>query len=188
MTSTNGPNPGKKTTFYVHSFSNCFQTVYRYKDDCGRTALHWASSSDNLPALEILLQECKRQKVVAYNCKNNYGYTPVFWAKTSSCIESFLNAGLENLELVKVDGKTLLHRCVERDNVSELIASSLKGQWSMVYEGFTPIEKGEKEGKSCIWSRSYKSPSPSSDQTVSEFPPLLTYRTTTNACHDIHAS
>jgi hypothetical protein len=85
--------------------------------------------------------------VAAYNCKDDYGRPPVFWAGTSSCIESFLNAGLEDLEVVAKDGSTLLHYCVWEDIVTESIASSLKEQLSMVFKGVTPIEKGEKKGK-----------------------------------------
>jgi ankyrin repeat protein len=90
------------------------------------TALHWASGFDNIPVLDILLQECKRKKVAAYNWKD--GRTPVFLAETSSCVESFLNAGLDDLVVVNADGNTLLHHCVWRDIVSESIASSLKEQ------------------------------------------------------------
>jgi hypothetical protein len=88
--------------------------------------------------------------VQAYNFKYNGAWTPLFCAASSSVIEVFLNAGLEDdLELVK-KGETLLNWCAARDILTEAIVSSLvgnKGQLSMKYGGFNPIEMGEKEGK-----------------------------------------
>jgi hypothetical protein len=83
-----------------------------------------ASWRGNIPVLEILIQECKRKKVAAYNWKDNFGRTPVFFAYTSSCIESFLNAGLDDLELVTLDGKILLHYGLKEDIVSKCLNST----------------------------------------------------------------
>lgn len=91
----------------------------------------------------------------AYNFKDHgydlwAGETPVFRATSSGAVEAFLNAGLgDDLELVRKDGRTLLHECVDFNIVSEEIASSLEGLMGMKYKGLgrTPIEMGEKAGK-----------------------------------------
>jgi hypothetical protein len=79
------------------------------------TPLHVASMCNNLQVLKLLLNECKSNNVSAYIIEDSrFVPTPLFCCETSDALEMFLQAGFKNLQLVRRDGKPLIHFCIEK--------------------------------------------------------------------------
>jgi hypothetical protein len=111
------------------------------------TPLHHACWENNLGVIRTLLNESNRYHLFLHNIKYGRGATPdercgqkpLFSCKSSSALEIFLSADLEDLELVDLEGHSLLSHCINTNILSEDILRVLNNQMFTEFWGKSPI-------------------------------------------------
>jgi hypothetical protein len=108
--------------------------------------MHSATARNNLPVLRTLLYECRRNNVAPYNIGDiKYGATPLFYVRSSEALELYLEAGFDDLDMVrKYEEMPLLYFCIGKNLANGAILSRLGSQLDLKWKGFTPIEFGKK--------------------------------------------
>jgi hypothetical protein len=104
----------------------------------GKTLLHYCVEEDIILS-ESILSEPRLRNQLNVNYK---GCAPLFRTRSANAVEMFLAADLDGLELLRDDGKTLLHHCVEEGFFTDTILTALAGQKKIMFKGKIPLLDG----------------------------------------------